>query len=324
MGRLREWRATQRLASDLAAKALGTQPYFASGRYGEMLHPLRTWLAEAEAGLAPEHDVTLELRFRLAAALRATGAVAESGEQAALVVAARERLGSSQTLVQAWVLHADALDRVGRHDEAAEAWAGLTTLADSDDDRRALTRVSQARRAAALCHAERFGEAEAEVHQLLQSAAGTPGPAGAAVRLSALILLSAALTGQGRPVEAESAARQGLVVAASEGGSAPSAETDSHVLQVNLAAALTAQGRHHEALDVLAAAPVPAQVTAETAAATAIVEARALLALGRRDDAARTLRAALPAAEQFFGPDHTRLHELRALLARADGVVGHA
>jgi tetratricopeptide (TPR) repeat protein len=315
MGRFQDWRARQRLASDLAAKVLGTQPYFTTGRQAEMVHPLRSWLDQAVNGLGAEHDVTLELRYRLAAALRATGAVAESGEHAATVVAARERLGTSQVLLQAWVLHADALDNQGRHDEAAESWTGLAELAGAYD-RSNVAQLSRAQRAAALCHAERFAEAEAEGHRLLEAAAARSGPAGASVRLAGLILISAALIGQGRPMEAESAARQGLVIAASEGGVATT--TNAYVLHVNLADALGAQGRHQEALDLLAAVPRPPRLTTETAAATAITQARALLALNRRDEAAHVVRSVLTTAEQSFGPDHVRLRDLRTLLSRAE------
>ncbi|WP_042413918.1 hypothetical protein [Streptacidiphilus anmyonensis] len=316
MGRLQDWRARQRLASDLAAKVLGTQPYFDAGRQAEMVHPMRAWLDQAVAGLGAEHDVTLELRYRLAAALRATGDLAESGRQAAAVVAARERLGTSQTLQQAWVLHADALDNQGHHDEAAEAWGALGQLARNLIERGDLVRICGAQRAAALCHAERFAEAEAEGHRLLQSAAAQTGPAGVSVRLSGLILLSVALTGQGRAMEAESAARQGLVIAMSESGFA--ATTNAHVLHVNLADALNAQGRHQEALDLLAVAPRPPRLTAETAAATAITQARALLAQGRREEAVQVLRAVLPQTEQSLGAQHVRLRELRSLLGRAE------
>jgi hypothetical protein len=117
-------------------------------------------------------------------------------------------------------------------------------------------------------------------------------------------------------MEAESAARQGLVIAASEGGVATT--TNAYVLHVNLADALVAQGRHQEALDLLAATPHPPRFTTETAAATAITQARALLALGRRDEAAQTVRSVLTTAEQSFGADHVRLRELRTLLERAE------
>ncbi|WP_042375971.1 hypothetical protein [Streptacidiphilus melanogenes] len=320
MGRLQDWRARQRLAADLTAKVLGTQPYFESGRQAEMVPPLRAWLEQALAGLGAEHDVTLELRYRLAAALRATGAVAESGEQAAAVVAARERLGTSQTLLQAWVLHADALDNQGRHHEAADSWDALGELARNCIERSDLVRICRAQRAAALCHAERFAEAEAEGHRLLESAATATGPAGVAIRLSGLILLSVALTGQGRAVEAESAARQGLVIAMSESGF--SATTNSHVLHVNLADALNAQGRHQEALDLLAVMPRPPRLTTETAAATAITQARALLALHRREEAVQVLHAVLTPTEQSLGAQHVRLRELRTLLGQAAATEG--
>jgi tetratricopeptide (TPR) repeat protein len=316
MGRFQDWRARQRLASDLAAKALGTKPYFETGRQAEMVHPLRTWLDQAVTGLGAEQDVTLELRYRLAAALRAAGEVAESGEHAAAVVAARERLGTSQVLLQAWVLHAEALDHQGRHDEAAESWAGLAELAATAYDRNNVAQFSRAQRAAALCHAERFAEAEAEGLRLLEAAASRSGPAGASVHLAGLILISAALTGQGRPMEAESAARQGLVIAASAGGVATT--TNAYVLHVNLADALGAQGRHQEALDLLAAVPRPPRLTSETAVATAITQARALLALNRPEEAAHVLRSVLTTAEQSFGPDHVRLRDLRTLLNRAE------
>jgi hypothetical protein len=315
MGRFQEWRARQRLASDLAAKALGTQPYFESGRQGQMVHPLRTWLDQALAGLGPEHDVTLELRYRLAAALRASGAVAEASEQAAAVVAEKERPGTSQTLLQAWVLHAGTLDALGRHEESAQAWVELAELAGNGVDQGALVRVTRAQRAAALCHAERFAEAETESRLLIDSVSPATGAAGVAVRLSGLILLSVALTGQGRAVEAESAARQGLVIASAEGGVA--ATSNAYVLTVNLASALTAQGRHQEALDVLATTPRPPHLTVETAAATAVTQARALRALNRRDEATAALHAVQTTTEQFFGPDHIRVRELRALLAQS-------
>jgi tetratricopeptide (TPR) repeat protein len=318
MGRFQEWRERQRLASDLAAKVLGTQPYFDSGRQGEMVHPLWTWLDQAVAGLGAEHDVTLELRYRLAAALRATGAtgaVAESAEQAAAVVAAREQLGMSQVLLQAWVLYADALDNQGRHNEAADAWGALGEYAAGDLDRRDVVRIARAQRAAALCHAERFAEAEQEGHRLLESAATTTGSPGVSVRLSGLILLSVALTGQGRAMEAESAARQGLVIASSEGG--PQAATNAYVLHVNLAAALDAQGRPAEALDLLAAVLRPPRLTAEAAAATAITQSRALLALGRPAEATAVLQSALSTVEPAFGPHHVRLRELHTLHSRA-------
>ena len=317
MGWLQERRERQRLAGELAAKALGTQPYFAGGRHGEMVPPLRAWLDQALAGLGPEHDVTLELRCRLAAALRATGAVAEAGEQAAAVVAQRERLGMSQILVQAWVLSADTLDGQGRHDEAAAAWGALGEHAAKDLDRRDVVRIARAQRVGALCHAERYGEAEQEALRLLESAGTTSGPAGAGQRLAALILLSAALRGQGRAVEAESAARQGLVIASTDGG--PRSSANVYVLHVNLAAAVEAQGRHAEALDLLAVAPRPPQLTVETSVATALAQARALLALGRPQEAAAVIDPALATGQASLGPDHARLRELRTLRTRAAG-----
>ncbi|WP_042363795.1 hypothetical protein [Streptacidiphilus neutrinimicus] len=320
MGRWQERQARQRLRADLAMKLAGTQPYVDAGRQGELVPPLRAWLEQAVAGLGAEHEVTLELRYRLAAALRATAAIAESGEHAAAVVAARERLGTNETLLQAWALYAEALDNQGRHHEAAEAWGGLGELARNCIERGDLVRICGAQRAAALCHAERFAEAEAEGHRLLESAATRTDPGGVSIRLSGLILLSVALTGQGRAMEAESAARQGLVIAMSESGFA--ATTNAHVLHVNLADALNAQGRHQEALDLLAVMPRPPRVTTETAAATAITQSRALLAQGRRDEALQVLRAVLTPAEQTFGAQHVRLRELHALLALAGAAEG--
>ncbi|WP_051944554.1 tetratricopeptide repeat protein [Streptacidiphilus rugosus] len=311
----------KRVAADLTAKGAGLQPYFAAGRSAETEPRLRAWLDEAESVLGPRHKVTLQLRTRLAQLCNANGRFAEAEHEAATVLELTDRDVADAAAGTSWEHYAAALNHQGRHEEAAREYAALGRALAEDPAQKVRLLTAQVNRTSALLYLDRFEEAEHEAGRALQAAQSVAGPTGLYIRLTAANSLSRVLTAQGRAAEAETVARQALVSAT---GSGQPVDRFQRLLALNLAGALSAQGRHQEALDAVAEATgVGGHEFAADTGAVGSARARALLGLGRREEAVAVAEEALAEALARFGGTHARVTVLRELLAEAGAAPGH-
>jgi tetratricopeptide (TPR) repeat protein len=234
---------------------------------------------------------------------------------------ARAELGDRDMLtLRLWQLHASALGNLGRGEEAEREFLKVAEAAGSEAPARWTGLIALTNRAAQLCFLERFADAEAQAQEVVAAASRLPTPQDLYTRLSGLNTQAMAAVGLGRATDAEALAREALAEARSRSGDTGSFQ---RTLGVNLASALNAQGRHAEALEVVAEAEKVRDATHTRSDASAIAKARAtaLLALDRHKEAAETARTGLTAALSAYGEAHARVRDLRALLARAEAAM---
>ncbi|MFK0284180.1 hypothetical protein ACIQVL_27480 [Streptomyces sp. NPDC090499] len=277
-------------------------------------------MAEAESRLGDGHRATqLALHHLSVALLLHTSHMAEAEAGFRRLRSIRGRTVTDRATPSLLRLHATSLSRLGRHEEAAREYEAVgDQLGELVDELSSAWLGVRALRAPELCHLRRFAEAEADARAIIERSVFTRAPTGLFVRWIATHALSYALTGQGRPKEAESAARQALA--------AMRARQDDRgdlvfSLELSLAHALSAQGRYAEALDCVTGARRaynPAlYVDAAEVHTAGIPEAEALLGLERQDEAARVARDTIAALTELFSPEHACVRDARELLERA-------
>ncbi|MER5790843.1 hypothetical protein [Streptomyces sp. NPDC001980] len=281
---------------------------------------LRECLAEAESRLGDGHRATqLALHHLSVALILHTSLVAEAEAGFRRLRTIRGQALTDRATPGLLRLHAASLSRLGRHEEAAREYEIVgDQLGEHVDELSSAWLIVRALRSPELCHLRRFAEAEADARAIIERSVFTRAPIGLFVRWTATHALSYALTRQGRPEEAESAARQALA--------AMRARQDGRgdlvfSLELSLAHALSAQGRYAEALDGVTSArraynPSLHYDAAEVHTA-GVPMAEALLGLERHDEAAQVARDTITALTELFSPDHACVRDARELLERA-------
>ncbi|MFG2956307.1 tetratricopeptide repeat protein [Streptomyces sp. NPDC048291] len=281
---------------------------------------LRECVAEAGSRLGDGHRATQLALYHLSVALILhTSHVAEAEAGFRRLRSIRGRAVTDRATPSLLRMHAAGLSRLGRHEEAAREYEAVgDQLGEHVDELSSAWLIVRALRAPELCHLRRFAEAEADARAIIERSVFTRAPTGLFVRWIATHALSYALTGQGRPEEAESAARQALA--------AMRVRQDGRgdlvfSLELSLAHALNAQGRYAEALDGVTGArqaynPATHYDAAEVHTA-GVPTAEALLGLGRHDEAAQVARDTVTALTELFSPEHACVRDARELLARA-------
>ncbi len=280
---------------------------------------LRECLAEAESRLGDGNRATQLALYQLSVGLLHTGPVAEAEAGFRRLRKIRGRALTDRATPILLRLHAASLSRLGRHEEAARAYEAVgDQLGEHVDELSSAWLSVRALRSSELCHLRRFGEAETDARAIIERSVFTPAPTGLFVRWIATHSLSYALTRQGRPEEAESAARKALA--------AMRVRQDDRgdlvfSLEQSLAHSLSAQGRYAEALDCVTSARQAYTTSRHFDAAEAhtagVPTAEALLGLERHDEAAQAARDTITALTELFSPDHACVRDARELLVRA-------
>ncbi len=263
-----------------------------------------------------------------ARALERHGRHTEAETEARSVATRRSRRGDEVGAALALKLAANAVNAQGRHAEAltefdvllpvfvgAFGTDGLQTLALRLD------------RAHTLALVARYAEAEAECAVVARTTDRGEDLSMALLTVSARHGLVYALNGRDRYAEAEALASETIASQALRSGllTAPRLMGPLYaILRLGLARSLTGLGRHEEALAEAERADELRRDLADGTGnrangAGALIEATALLGLGRAREARVRAAAAHAEAAATFGTHHFRVAEARALLARIDG-----
>ncbi|MFI0263991.1 tetratricopeptide repeat protein [Streptomyces sp. NPDC017056] len=265
-----------------------------------------------------------------ARALDRDGRHAEAEAEARSVAVARSRRRDKAGAALALGLAARAVNSQGRHAEALTEFDAVLPVfvevfgADDFD-----TLNLRVQRAHALALVTRYAESEAECAAVARIAdrGRSVDPAMTILAGTARHGLIYALCGQERYAEAEVLACETLAFRAFRYGALADLgvmEELQEMLRLGLARSLNGQGRHEQALTEVVRAEaarrgLPGGPGNTGSGAGALIEATALLALGRRNEARARATAAHDAALAAFGSHYFRVAEARVLLARIDG-----
>ncbi|MEU6854197.1 tetratricopeptide repeat protein [Actinacidiphila alni] len=244
------------------------------------------------------------------------GSYAEAEAEARSVARTWEWRRNDSTAPLARQLAAMAAGAQGRRDEALAMYDELLPVFGGlFGAEHVQTLKLRSDRAQTLTALGRHAEAEAECAAVARAAAGGTDPGAPLLVAAARNGQVYALNAQDRPAEAEAVAREAL---ADQG----TTERFAVVLRLGLARALTAQGRHDEALAEAERAaaihgdlPEGGQGRLENGAID-VVTATVLLNLGRTAEARTRATAAHTTCLSTFGPTHYRTQEAAALLTR--------
>ena len=234
----------------------------------------------------------------------------EEAEAGAKALAAAARRGWGRSRAVEWLARAMCAAAALAHGRGVGVLVELDILIAELEQTvgpdRALLLGVRSNRALVLIRQERYAEAEAEADDILRAVTRLAHLTEVwSIELATLDRLAVALCGQGRHEEAEAIAR----------GNLPRAEGDTAAaLRCVLVRSLNGQGRYEEALAEARRLTLP--LARSGSGSLGIVTATAFHGLGRRVEAEATARQALTACEQFLHPDHPRIQEARALLAR--------
>ncbi|ELS52708.1 hypothetical protein STVIR_6307 [Streptomyces viridochromogenes Tue57] len=233
----------------------------------------------------------------------------EAGARALVAEAARLRRRGLRLSV-GWHAKALATAVACAHGRGAQVLAELESLAadlkGTTGSGRTLLLMVRNNHVMALGHLGRCAEAEAEALDLLRELTRIKHLAPVwKIEQCALANLADALYYQDRHEEAEAIARGNLPRA--EGAALAS-------LHCTLVRSLSGQGRHDEALTE-ARRFVPRWDRGQSGS-LGLATAGALHGLGRLEEAEAAARQALTDCERFLHPDHPRIREAHALLAR--------
>lgn len=260
-------------------------------------------------GLGNGHETTALARVRLANHLISVGRPQEAEEQALAVLTSRP--SADEIGLQACDAKLRALSALGRHDEAAqEALAVLTASARIYGEGHLRTLKVGSDRVQNLIFLGKFDRAEYECRAIITARAGQ-GMLWLAVN-NALVL---ALIGLDKYEEAEATARAALL---QERRLAQPVGDMRLTLSLGLARSLTAQGRDNDALKVVHDAKAKSLRTrggrSSLPGAVGVVTARALLGLGRLEEAEVEVREAVAVSDSTLSPTHHRTLEAATLL----------
>lgn len=252
-----------------------------------------------------------------ALALYQSGRYAEAETEASAVVRSRRRDDTDVPL--ALTIAALSIGAQGRHVEAVAAYdESLPVFGRVFGADHWQTLKVRSDRAQQLASLDRYEECAAECAAVVQAANRGRDPEMRNVAAAARNGLVFALNAQGRHVEAESLAREAL---------AAHGEPDRLflVLRLGLGRSLNGQARYEDALAEAASADalrgaLPPEQRGQEVGSVELVEATALLGLGRDAEARVRAGSAHDACLASFGPVHRRTVEARALLDRLDGV----
>ncbi|MEU7153527.1 tetratricopeptide repeat protein [Streptomyces sp. NPDC045456] len=269
-----------------------------------------------------------------AQAMDRAGRHAEAEAEARSLAEARSRRRDKVGSALALCLAAKAMNSQGRHAEAlAEYDAVLPVFVEafgSDDFDTLNLRVQ---RAHALALVARYAEAETECAAVARIVdRGRDADPGLTILAgTARHGLIHVLNAQEHYAEAEALASETLALRAFRYGPLADPRVTGElqgVLRLGLARSLNGQRRHDEALTEVAHAKelrrnAPDGPGNSGSGAAGLIEATALLGLGRKSEARACATAAYDAALAAFGMHHFRVAEARTLLGRIDDGDSH-